>query len=56
MKNHNTKVDDFFNTQNYIAKSNMESDKVWSTEVEMQIYYIPSRKMANQWLRCSHSL
>jgi len=61
MKNHNTKVDDFSNTQNYITKSNMESDKVWATEVEMHftaaflsadIYSFT----ANQWLRFSHSL
>ncbi|KAE9533989.1 hypothetical protein AGLY_008725 [Aphis glycines] len=61
MKNHNKKVDDFSNTQNYITKSNMESDKVWATEIEM---HFPAAFLsadiysftANQWLRFSHSL
>ncbi|CAI6356591.1 unnamed protein product [Macrosiphum euphorbiae] len=61
MKKQNTKVEEFSNTQNYIAKSNMESDKVWATEVEMYFTAaFPNADIysftANQWLRFSHSL
>ncbi|KAE9538567.1 hypothetical protein AGLY_005666 [Aphis glycines] len=60
-ENHNKKVDDFSNTQNYITKSNMESDKVWATEVKMHFTAAflsadINSFTANQWLQFSHSL